>query len=139
MLEPEPPSAIVEASVIARLEVKGLKGAQAAQLLVAMEIARRVAVPAQRSELVSKSTTVAAEYLRGRMCGLSEEQLRARYLNRRHALLEDALIAQGSVESVRPAETTLNFADSGLLDKLELLCLAPGASRRQPGLSRGTR
>jgi DNA repair protein RadC len=190
--------AMVEAPVIALLEVKGLKGAKAAQLLAAMEIARRVAVPARRSELVIKSTTGAAKYLCERMCGLSEEQFRVLYLNRRHALLEDALIAQGSVESVRPslrtivaralqvnasaliaahnhpsgvaeasesdrlltqdmitatrplglklldhvivaAETTFSFADSGLLDELELLCLVPGDSRRQPRLSRGTR
>ena len=72
-----------------------------------MEIARRVAVPAQRRELVIKSTTGAAEYLRERMCGLSEEQFRVLYLNRRHALLEDALIAQGSVESVRPPLRTI--------------------------------
>lgn len=190
--------AMVEAPVIALLEVKGLKGAKAAQLLAAMEIARRVAVPTQRGELVIKSTTGAAEYLRERMCGLSEEQFRVLYLNRRHALLEDALIAQGSVESVRPslrtivaralqvnasaliaahnhpsgvaeasesdrlltqdmitatrplglklldhvivaAETTFSFADSGLLDELKLLCLAPGRSRRQPRLSRETK
>ena len=66
--------AMVEASVIALLEVKGLKGAKAAQLLAAMEIARRVAVPIQRSELVVKSTTGAAEYLRERM--LSTRRLR---------------------------------------------------------------
>ena len=117
------------------------------------------------------------------------------YLNRRQALLEDALIAQGSVESVRPplrtivmralqanasaliaahnhpsgvaepsesdrlltqdmiaatrplglkvldhvivAEgATFSFADSGLLAELELLCLAPSASRPPPRLSR---
>jgi DNA repair protein RadC len=190
--------AMVEASVIALLEVKGLKGAKAAQLLAAMEIARRVAVPRQCGDLVIKSTTGAAAYLRERMCGLSEEQFRVLYLNRRYALLEDVLIAQGSVESVRPAlrtivmralqanasaliaahnhpsgvadasesdrlltqdmitatrplalklldhviiaeETTFSFADSGLLDELELLCLAPGDSRRQPRLSRGTK
>jgi DNA repair protein RadC len=43
---------MVEALVIALLEVKGLKGAKAAQLLAAIEIARRVTVPAQRGELV---------------------------------------------------------------------------------------
>src|SRR5712691_4944019 len=99
--------AMAEAPVTALLDVKGLKGAKAAQLLAAMEIARRVAVPAQRSELVIKSTTGAAEYLRERMCGLSEEQFRVLYLNRRHALLEDALIAQGSVESVHPPLRTI--------------------------------
>ena len=67
---------MVEAPVIALLEVKGLKGAKAAQLLAAMEIARRVAVPTQHSELVIKSTTGAAEYLRERMWVWREEQFR---------------------------------------------------------------
>src|SRR5207249_2523273 len=94
--------AMVEAPVIALLGVKGLKGAKAAQLIAAMEIARRVSVPAERGQLVMKSTAVAAQYLRDRMRGLAEEQFRVLYLNRRNALLEDALIAQGSVDTVRP-------------------------------------
>jgi len=99
--------ALTDAELVAILVRVGFKGAKAAQLLAAMEIARRVAVPAQRSELVLKSTIGAAEYLRERMCGLSEEQFRVLYLNRRHALLEDVLIAQGSVESVRPSLRTI--------------------------------
>lgn len=95
--------AMVEAPVIALLGVKGLKGAKAAQLLAAMEIARRVSVPARRGELVIKSTHAAADYLRERMRGLADEQLRVLYLNRRKALLDDALIAQGAVDSVRPS------------------------------------
>jgi DNA repair protein RadC len=94
--------AMVEAPVIALLGVKGLKGAKAAQLIAAMEVARRVSVPAERGQLVMKSTTAAAEYFRKRLRGLAEEQFRVLYLNRRNALLEDALIAQGSVGSVRP-------------------------------------
>lgn len=181
--------AMVEAPVIALLEIKGLKGAKAAQLIAAMEIARRVSVPAKRGQLVMKSTAAAAAYLRERLRGLAEEHFRVLYLNRRNALLEDALIAQGSVDAVRPSlrnivsralqvnasaliaahnhpsgaaepsesdrmltqdliaasrplglkvldhvivgeETTFSFADSGLLDELELLCLAPGEPRR---------
>lgn len=181
--------AMVEAPVTALLEVKGLKGAKAAQLIAAVEIARRVSVPAERGRLVLKSTAAAAEYLRERLRGLPEEQFRVLYLNRRNALLEDVLITQGSVDSVRPSlrnivaralqvnasaliaahnhpsgtvepsesdqmltqdliaasrplglkvldhmivgeEATFSFADSGLLDELELLCLAPGESRR---------
>lgn len=181
--------AMVEAPVLALLEVKGLKGAKASQLLAAMEIARRVSVPSRRGELVLKSTRAAADYLRERMRGLADEQFRVLYLNRRKALVEDALIAQGIVDSVRPplrgiiaralqanasaiivahnhpsgiaepsesdrlvtqdiiaasrplglkvldhvivgGETTFSFADSGLLDELELLCLAPGDARR---------
>jgi len=182
--------AMVEAPVIALLKVKGLKGAKAAQLIAAMEIARRVSVPAERGQLVMKSTAAAVEYLRERLRGLPEEQFRVLYLNRRNALLEDALVAQGTVDAVRPPlrnivaralqvnasaliaahnhpsgaaessepdrmltqdliaacrplglkvldhvivgeEATLSFADSGLLDELELLCLAPGESRRR--------
>lgn len=186
--------ALVEAPVIALLDVKGLKGAKASQLLAAMEIARRVSVPSRRGELVIKSTQAAADYLRERLRGLADEQFRVLYLNRRKALLDDALIAQGAVDSVRPSlrsivaralqvsasgiiaahnhpsgaaepsesdriltqdliaacrplglkvldhvivgdETTFSFADSGLLDELELLCLAPSdahpASKRQ--------
>jgi DNA repair protein RadC len=189
--------AMVEAPVIALLVVKGLKGAKAAQLIAAMEIARRVSVPAKRGQLVLKSTAAAAEYLRERLRGLADEQFRVLYLNRRNALLEDALIAQGSVDAVRPSlrnivaralqvnasaliaahnhpsgaaeqsesdrmltqdliaasrplglkvldhvivgeEATFSFADSGLLDELELLCLAPGESGRLTKLSKTT-
>ena len=63
----------------------------------------------------------------------------------------DRLLTQDMITATRPlglklldhvivaAETTFSFADSGLLDELELLCLAPGRSRRQPKLARETR
>lgn len=189
--------AMVEAPVLALLDVKGLKGAKAAQLLAAMEITRRAAVPTKRAQLQIKSTSAAAEYLRDRLRGLPEEQFRVLYLNRRSALLDDALIAQGVVDSVRPPlrniiaralqanasaliaahnhpsgaaepsesdrlltkdliaaarplglkvldhvivgeEASYSFADSGLLDELELECLAPGSPGRLPPLSRET-
>lgn len=189
--------AMVEAPVIALLKFKGLKGAKAAQLIAAMEIARRVSVPAERGRLVIKSTDAAGEYLRGRLRGMAEEQFRVLYLNRRNALLEDALIAQGSVDAVRPSlrnivaralqvnasaliaahnhpsgaaepsesdrmltqdliatsrplglkvldhvivgeETTFSFSDSGLLDELELLCLASGEPGRHSKLLKKT-
>lgn len=187
--------AMVEAPVIALLEVKGLKDAKAAQLIAAMEIARRVSVPANRGQLVMRSTAAVAAYLRERLRGLAEEQFRVLYLNRRNALLEDVLIAQGSVDAVRPPlrnivaralqvnapaliaahnhpsggaepsesdrmltqdliaasrplglkvldhviigeEATFSFADSGLLDEMELLCCAPGELRRHSKLSK---
>jgi len=93
---------MVEAPVIALLDVKGLKGAKTAQLTAAMEIARRVMVPTKRKHFQIKGTTEAADYLLGRMKGLTEEQFRILYLNRRKALLNDILIAQGTVNSVRP-------------------------------------
>ena len=94
--------AMVEAPVLALLEVKGLKGAKASQLIAAMEIARRVAVPTERKQLQIKSTSAAADYLRERLRGLSDEHFRVLYLNRRSALLDDALMAQGAVDSVHP-------------------------------------
>lgn len=99
--------AMVEAPVLALLEVKGLKGAKAAQLLAAMEIARRVAVPTKRGQLQMKSTTDATAYLRERLRGLPEEHFRILYLNRRNALLDDALIATGAVDLVRPPLRTI--------------------------------
>jgi len=188
--------AMVEAPVVALLEMKGLKGAKAAQLLAAMEIARRVGVQAKRGELRIKSTAAAADYFRERLRGLPDEQFRVLFLNRRNALLEDALIAQGSVDAVRPplrnivaralqvnasaliaahnhpsgaadpsesdrlltqdliaaarplglsvldhvivgAETTYSFADRGVLDELESLCMTPGVTRRKLKSERG--
>ena len=98
---------MVEAPLLALLDVKGLKGAKAAQLLAAMEVARRVAVPTKRGNLQLKGTAAAAEYLKERLRGLADEQFRVLYLNRRHALLEDALIAQGAVDAVRPSLRTI--------------------------------
>lgn len=176
--------AMAEAPVLALLDFKGLKGAKASQLVAAMEIARRVAVPRERKQLQIKSTSAAADYLRERLRGLASEQFRVLYLNRRGALLDDALIAEGAVDSVRPSlrgiiaralqtnasaliaahnhpsgaaepsesdrlltqdliaaarsvglkvldhvivakDAAFSFADSGLLDELELTCLAP--------------
>jgi DNA repair protein RadC len=187
--------AMVEAPVLALLEVKGLKGAKAAQLPAAMEIARRVAVPTKRGQLQIKSTSAATAYLCDRPLGLPEEHFRILYLNRRNALLDDALIAQGAVGAVQPPlrniiaralqvnasgliaahnhpsgaaepsesdrlltkdliaasrplglklldhvivgeDATFSFADSGLLDELELECLAPGESKRNQRLLR---
>ena len=81
--------AMVEAPVIGLLDVKGLKGAKAAQLTAAMEIARRVVVPTKRGHLQIEGTNAAADYLRERLNGLPEEQFRVLYLNRRKGLLDE--------------------------------------------------
>ncbi|PYP86738.1 MAG: hypothetical protein DMF61_12640 [Blastocatellia bacterium AA13] len=94
--------AMVQSPVSALLDVKGLKGAKAAQLLAAVEICRRVSVPKKRNMLVLKSTAAASDYLRERLRDLSEEHFRVLYLNRRGALLDDVLIAKGAVDSVMP-------------------------------------
>jgi DNA repair protein RadC len=94
--------AMAEAPLSALLDVKGLKGAKVAQLAAAMEIARRVSLPDKREKIQIKSTEQAANYLRERLRGLSDEHFRVLYLNRQTHLLEDALLAQGDVDNVRP-------------------------------------
>jgi DNA repair protein RadC len=94
--------ALAEAPTSALLVVKGLKGAKAAQLAAAAEVARRVSLPDPRKRVTLKSTRDASKYLRSRLQGLSEEHFRALFLNRRGALLEDALLATGTVHKARP-------------------------------------
>ena len=94
--------AVAEAPLSALLEVKGLKGAKAAQLVAAIEISRRIALPDSRKSINLKSTGDAAAYLRSRLHGLAEEHFRALLLNRRGILLEDALLSVGSVDQARP-------------------------------------
>lgn len=184
---------LVEAPTLALLEMKGMKGAKAAQLVAAVEIARRVAIPLKHGRLQIKSIATATAYLQERLRGLSEEHFRVLYLNRKNMLLDDALIAKGVVDSVHPPirsiiaralqvnasaliaahnhpsgaveasesdrlltqdliaaahplglmvldhvilgeETSFSFAESGLLDELELHCMAAGGKNRQPHL-----
>lgn len=181
---------MAEAPLSGLLDVKGLKGAKAAQIAAAMEIARRVALPDNRERIQIRGTQQAAEYLWERLRGLPDEHFRVLYLNRRNRLLDDALLAQGAVDRMRPpirgivaralqvnatsiicahnhpsglakpsesdriltrdiisalrpiglrvldhvivAEgMTYSFADSGLLDELELECLAPEPPKRE--------
>ncbi len=84
-------------------EIKGLKGAKAAQLSAAIEVARRISLPDMRERVSLKKTSKAAEYLRSRLKELSEEHFRALFLNRRGTLLEDALLTVGSVDQARPS------------------------------------
>jgi DNA repair protein RadC len=189
--------AMVEASALDLLSIKGLKGAKAAQLMAAIEIARRAVVPARTKSLTLMTTTAAAEYIRERLRGLAEEQFRVLYLNRRNALLEDVLISHGAVETVKlslrsivshalrlnaigliaahnhpsgvaePSEAdrlmtedmltaarplgikvldhiivseekTFSFADSGILDEIELMCMAPLAKGKMRNNERET-
>ncbi len=102
--------ALAEAPLSALLEVNGLKGAKAALLACAMEVARRASLPDGRERVRLKSTREAADYLRSRLRGLSEEHFRALFLNRRGALLEDALLAVGSVHQASPANRRAGVA-----------------------------
>jgi DNA repair protein RadC len=82
--------------------IKGLGQAKLAQLFAALELGRRAALPAIREKTVIKNTRQAAEYFKARLRGLAEEHFRVAYLNRQGRLLEDTLIAEGIVDTVRP-------------------------------------
>ena len=89
------------------LSIKGLKGAKAAQLAAAIELARRITLPDERTHTTIKGTLQAARYLQERLRGLPYEHFRVLYLNRKNRLLDDALIAQGTVDGVRPPIRTI--------------------------------
>ena len=87
--------------------IKGLGGAKQAQLLAALELGRRAALPAVREKTVIKSTKQAADYYSARLRGLAEEHFRIAFINRQGRLLDDALIAEGIVDSVHPHMRTI--------------------------------
>ena len=187
--------AMTSAPTLALLDIKGLKGAKAAQLMAAMEIARRSTAVSGEERQRIRSTQQAGEYLCGRLQALPEEHFRVLYLNRRNVLLSDALIAHGETAKVdiplrrvvalalqmnasaliaahnhpsgdaQPSESDrlltkdmivatrplkikvldhvivgenefYSFADSGLLDELEIECLAPGSAEKSAKLIR---
>lgn len=82
--------------------IKGLGSAKLAQLQAALELGRRAALPATRAETIFKNTGQAGEYFAVRLRGLPDEHFRVAYLNRQGRLLEDALIAERTVDTVRP-------------------------------------
>lgn len=82
--------------------IKGIGNAKLAQVLAALELGRRAALPTIREKTIIKSTTQAAEYFTARLRGLADEHFRVVYLNRRGRLLDDALIAKGTVDTVHP-------------------------------------
>jgi DNA repair protein RadC len=83
--------------------IKGLGTAKLAQLLAALELGRRAALPTIREQTILKSTSQAADYFMTRLRGLADEHFRVAYLNRQGRLLDDALIAIGSVDTVHPS------------------------------------
>lgn len=94
--------AMVEAPLSALQGIKGLGGAKAAQLATALEIARRAQLPDSREKIKLRKPEAAVNYFRTRLHGLAEEHFRGLYLNRQSILLEDALLATGTVNNVRP-------------------------------------
>lgn len=94
--------AILSASPSALTEFKGLGDAKIAQLKAALELGRRAALPKPSEGVILKGTEQAADYFIPSMRGLAEEHFRVAYLNRLGRILEDSLVAQGTVDSVRP-------------------------------------
>lgn len=82
--------------------IKGLGDAKRAQVLAALELGRRSALPTIREHTIIKSTQQAAKYFDARLRGLADEHFRVAFLNRQGRLLDDALIAQGTVDTVHP-------------------------------------
>jgi DNA repair protein RadC len=93
---------MMSAPLSAWVGFKGLGGAKLAQLLAALELGRRAALPGNGGKITIKSTQQAAKYFIARLRGLSEEFFRVVYLNRQGRLLDDALLAEGTVDSVHP-------------------------------------
>lgn len=93
---------IMNAPLDAWQDIKGLGKAKVAQLHAALELGRRAALSDPRKKRVIKSTRQAEDYFNIRLQGLAEEHFRVAYLNRQGRLLEDVLLANGTVDSVRP-------------------------------------
>lgn len=87
--------------------MKGLGKAKLAQLLAGLELGRRASLPTIREKITIKSTLQAIDYFNSRLKNLPEEHFRMVYLNRRGRLLEDSLIAEGTVDTVRPQIRTM--------------------------------
>ena len=87
--------------------IKGLGKAKVAQLQAALELGRRAALPNVREKRVIKSTAQAAEYFMSELRGVAEEHFRVAYLNRQGRMLDDCLVAEGTVDNVRPQIRTI--------------------------------
>ncbi len=99
--------AMMSAPLTAWGSLKGLGKAKLAQLLAGLELGRRASLPALREKTTIKSTQQAATYFKTRLQNLPEEHFRVAYIDRQGRLLQDALIAEGTVDSVRPYIRTL--------------------------------
>src|SRR5207245_2345107 len=82
--------------------IKGLGTAKIAQLQAALELGRRASLPDNRENRIIKSTEQAAEYFQNKLRGLADEHFRVAYLNRQGRMLDDFLVAEGTVDNVRP-------------------------------------
>ena len=95
--------AMMEAPLFALQEIKGLGIAKATQLAAALEIARRTQLPDSRKQIKLRKSDAAIDYLATRLQGLTEEHFRGLYLNRQSVLIEDVLLATGTVDQAHPS------------------------------------
>lgn len=100
-------NAMMSAPLTAWDGIKGLGKAKLAQLIAGLELGKRAGITALGEKIFIKSTKQAANYFKARLSNLSEEHFRVAYLNRQGRLLEDALIAEGTVDSAKPHIRTL--------------------------------
>lgn len=99
--------AMMNAPLDAWQGIKGLGTAKIAQLQAALELGRRAALPGKREETYIKKTAEAATYFAARLRGLPDEHFRVAYLNRQGRMLDDCLVAEGTVDNVRPQIRTI--------------------------------
>lgn len=91
---------MLEAPAAMLTEVKGLKKAKAAQLMAAIELARRMQKSERKDRHCFTSTKAARDYCWQQLYGLGAEQFRVLLLNRQNVLLEDFLVAEGDTAEV---------------------------------------
>jgi DNA repair protein RadC len=99
--------AIMSAPLEAWHGIKGIGNAKRAQLQAALELGRRAALPDVREKTYIKGTKQAAEYYATKLRGLPEEHFRVAFLNRQCRLVGEELIAEGTVDNVRPHVRTI--------------------------------
>lgn len=97
---------ITEASVEQLSEIHGIGPAKAAQLKASAELARRLALPADRRRILVDSLEAAAALLRPHLRDRQKEHVVALLLDNRHQLIRLAPVAVGSLSAsiVHPRE-----------------------------------
>ena len=77
-----------------------LTAAQAAPVLLAKDLARRLLEAPLRTRPVLTGWDPVADYLRAVLAGRTQEQLRALYLDKRNRLIRDEVMGEGTVDHV---------------------------------------
>jgi len=77
-----------------------LTAAQAARVLLAKDLARRLLQAPLKTRPVLTAWGAVADYLRAILAGRAQEQLRALYLDKRNRLIRDEVMGEGTVDHV---------------------------------------